>query len=102
MKGIMKLIEQYGRAELGIDGNCGFALIGPNLQEGEAEFVEIKKVNRDMIPNSHHERYTGEVEAQFELGAKLSACQEAMAKLRERLNAPKLSFFFGHSHPYGN
>jgi hypothetical protein len=24
------------RAELGIDGNCGFALLGENIQDGEA------------------------------------------------------------------
>jgi hypothetical protein len=29
------------RAIIGIDGNCGFALLGENLQEGEAEFVEV-------------------------------------------------------------
>jgi hypothetical protein len=30
------------RAILSIDGNCGCALLGTNLQEGEAEFVEIE------------------------------------------------------------
>lgn len=30
------------RAILSVDGNCGCALLGENLQEGEAEFVEIK------------------------------------------------------------
>ena len=29
------------RAELGVDGNCGFALVGPDLQVGEAEFEEF-------------------------------------------------------------
>lgn len=29
------------RAVLGIDGNCGFALLGRNIQEGEAEFEEF-------------------------------------------------------------
>ncbi|MCF4166377.1 hypothetical protein L2U69_12040 [Zavarzinia compransoris] len=29
------------RVLLGIDGNCGFALLGANLQEGEVEFVEV-------------------------------------------------------------
>ena len=28
------------RAELGVDGNCGYALLG-DLPTGEAEFVEI-------------------------------------------------------------
>jgi hypothetical protein len=31
----------YERAEVGMDGNCGYALLGPNIQEGECEFVEI-------------------------------------------------------------
>lgn len=26
---------------IGIDGNCGFALRGANLQEGQSEFVEV-------------------------------------------------------------
>lgn len=96
------LIEKYGRAELGIDGNCGFALLGPNLQEGEAEFVEIAEVDRSTLPNTRHEQFTGEVEMGRKMGAKLSACQKAMAKLRERLGAPELSYYFGPSHPYGN
>lgn len=32
------------RALIGVDGNCGFALLGENLQEGESEFVEIEPV----------------------------------------------------------
>jgi hypothetical protein len=34
-----------GRAiHIGIDGNCGYALCGDNLQTGQAEFVEIADV----------------------------------------------------------
>lgn len=29
------------RAVIGVDGNCGFALLGENLQEGEVEFQMI-------------------------------------------------------------
>ena len=29
------------RVLIGVDGNAGFALLGPNIQEGEAEFVTI-------------------------------------------------------------
>lgn len=29
------------RALIGVDGNCGFALLGVDIQSGEAEFVEI-------------------------------------------------------------
>jgi hypothetical protein len=68
------------RAELGIDGNCGFALLGDNLQEGEAEFVEIPE-------NSS--------------SGKQWAAKQALLKLRERLGRPELPYYFGPSHPFG-
>lgn len=34
--------KDWGRAKVGVDGNCGFALLGENLQEGEAEFSLIE------------------------------------------------------------
>ena len=34
--------KDWGRAKVGIDGSHGFALLGDNLQEGEAEFVAIE------------------------------------------------------------
>ena len=90
------------RAELGIDGNCGFALLGVNLQEGEAEFVEIEAV---IVPpyyaQTRHEQFTGEEQQARELGAKLRACKEALNRLRARLAMPNLSYYFGDSHPYG-
>lgn len=76
--------KNYDRAELGIDGNCGFALLGPNIQAGEVEFVEIPTCFEDQLSNQ------------------LAACQKAMKQLRSRLNMPDLSFFFGKSHPYGS
>lgn len=81
------------RAELGIDGNCGFALIGVNIQEGEAEFVEIPTAKAD--PDSSFMRPKGED------AAKLWACKEALRRLRTRLNLPNMSYYFGRSHPYG-
>ena len=43
------------RAEIGIDGNCGFALLGEDLQVGEAEFVEIKlPAEASKDPNRYH------------------------------------------------
>jgi hypothetical protein len=97
-------IDINDRAELGIDGNCGFALIGADLQEGEAEFVEIEPVNSTLLPNTRHEQFTGEERLRLELGAKLRACYEAHNRLRERLGCPELSrhFYFGPSHPYGD
>lgn len=69
------------RVELGIDGNCGYALLGVNLQEGEAEFVEI--------PSTKHMEE-----------AKVWACKEALKNLRKRLGMPNLSYYFSPSHPY--
>jgi hypothetical protein len=80
------------RVELGIDGNYGFALLGINLQDGEAEFVEIPQFDK-----TDNDGYNGR-----RLGAKLYACQEALKRLKKRLNKPELSFFFGRSHPYGD
>ena len=56
------------RAELSVDGNCGCALLGENLQEGEAEFVEV-------------EQRPGE----FLYEAEVRACWAAFKKLKERL-----------------
>ena len=70
------------RAELGIDGNCGFALLGESLQEGEAEFVEIAS--------------PGDTSAQ------LTACKKALRALQARLGRTDFSYYFGRSHPYGD
>jgi len=89
---IAHLHLSYGRAQLGIDGNCGFALLGPDLQEGEAEFVEIAKAPDTgvglVVPTGKH-------------AAELAACRKALALLRKRLELPALNYFFGPSHPYG-
>lgn len=74
------VLRAEGRAELGIDGNAAFALLGEDIQSGECEFVEL--VNDS-------------------LACKLSSCKQALRKLRERLGRPDLSYFCGVSHPYG-
>lgn len=61
------------RAAIGIDGNCGYALLGENIQEGEAEFVEVQ---------SPGERID-----------KAIAAKAALNRLRERLGKPHLSYF---------
>jgi len=35
-------VKDWGRAQVGLDGSHGFALLGENLQEGEAEFSPIE------------------------------------------------------------
>lgn len=63
--------------------------------------MEIADVDRATLPGTRHEQFTGEVEMGRKMGAKLRACQHALAKLRERLGEPELSYYFGPSHPYG-
>ena len=72
------------RAELGIDGDHAFALLGDNIQEGEVEFVAIPN-----WPTST-------------LAEKLSAAKQAFLNLQRRLGRNDFSFFFGRSHPYGD
>lgn len=59
------------RAELGIDGNCGFALVGADLQIGEAEFEEIRATDLNPDPNS--------------TGAKKQAINRAYQRLKARI-----------------
>lgn len=73
------------RAVLGIDGNCGYALIGVNLQEGEAEFVEIE---------TEAERGTSE----WNRAASI-ACSKAFLRLKERLAPEIITFALGDTHP---
>lgn len=72
------------RARLGIDGNAGFALLGVNLQEGEAEFDTIRATELHPDPSSE--------------GAKLQAINRAFMRLKLRLGKP-LSYFLDESHP---
>ena len=74
------LIAEYGRAELGVDGNAGFALIGPDLQEGEAEFVTVENTDKGR---AEAERW---------------AATAAYRKLQKRLRR-NFSYYIGTSHP---
>lgn len=80
------------RAELGIDGNCGFALLGSNLQEGEAEFVEIAlSTEASKHPNRYHHPEW--------VNAAKKAATTAYRRLHERLPDREFSYFLGTSHP---
>lgn len=59
------------RAVLSVDGNCGCALFGENLQEGEAECVEIIQRYGEPL----HE-------------AETRACWQAFQHLKARLAIP--------------
>ncbi len=75
--------EKAMKVQLGIDGNCGFALLGEDLQNGEAEFVEFQT----------------SPEVADTIAAKRAACDQAFKNLKTRLNMPNLHPFFGPSHP---
>lgn len=72
------------RIKLGIDGNAGFALLGPNLQEGECEFVEVQQIGDERISLSQ-----------------IRAAKKAYLRLVERLGKA-YPFYFDVSHPYGS
>lgn len=63
--------------------------------------MQIPKVDESKIPKTRHEEFTGEEYHASELAAKLWACKEAWRKLKDRLNKPGLSYYFGLSHPFG-
>ncbi len=80
------------RAELGIDGNAGFALLGEDLQSGEAEFVEIKlppEASKD--PNRYHK-------SEWVRAAKIAATA-AYHALKQRLAGREFSYYLGTTHP---
>ena len=80
------------RAELGIDGNCGFALLGENLQEGEAEFVEIAlPAEASKDPGRYHH-------SEWVKAAKRAATT-AYRQLKARLPDREFSYYLGPSHP---
>ena len=73
------------RAELGIDGNAGFALLGEDLQVGEAEFVTIE--TDAAVGTSEWHR------------AAVLAATKAYRRLKERLKDREFSYYLGPSHP---
>lgn len=80
------------RAELGVDGNAGFALLGRDLMEGEAEFVTIDlppEASKD--PNRYHK-------SEWVSAAKRAA-NKAYRKLKERLPDRQFSYYLGTSYP---
>lgn len=72
------------RAILSVDGNCGCALLGENLQEGEAEFVEID-CKEPQWTKAYRE-------------AAWKACWSAYQRLKARLSDRKFSYAWDR-HP---
>ena len=73
------------RAELGVDGNCGFALLGEDIQSGEVEFEEIL---------TSEPRWTSEWARQAR-----KAINRAHARLKIRLAPRQFSYYLGDSYP---
>jgi hypothetical protein len=70
---------EYDEIELLIDGNFAVALIGPNIHDGTACFVEIEGV-------SNIDKY--------------NASKVALNKLRKMINVPNMPFRYHPSHPF--
>lgn len=73
------------RAELGVDGDHAFALLGPDLQAGEAVFVKVESSDPWRTKDK--------------AAAESRAATKALAQLREKLGKPDLSYYLGPSHP---
>ncbi len=82
-----ELLSKHGRCELGVDGNAAFALLGPDLQEGEAEFV--------TIPDDWDKRW------ELKSIAERACAKTALANLCKRLGVEHIPYYFGPSHPFG-
>ena len=73
-----KLLREFDRAELGVDGDCAFALLGSDIQSGECVFIKIPNFNKHT---SWHQQ--------------VSCAKSALKILRDRLGKPELSYFLG-------
>lgn len=80
------------RAHLGVDGNAGFALLGEDLQSGEAEFVTI---DLPIAASKDERRYHS---SEWRSAAK-RAINKAFSALKERFPGRKFSYYLGESHP---
>ncbi len=82
-------MSEVERAELGMDGDAGFALLGPDIQAGEAEFETVVGTELNPDPNSD--------------GAKRQAINRAFNRLKTRLGGKykgkPISYFLGESYP---
>lgn len=80
------------RVILSLDGNCGCALLGPDLQEGEAEFVEVTDAMLTQF-NEHRDWHPR---------AARKACFEAMNKLLARLGKGRLPYAWYPRQPWAS
>lgn len=72
------------RAELGIDGDHAFALLGEDLQVGTAVFVKVENSDEWRTKAKHE--------------AERRAATKAFRQLQEKVGRP-ISYYIGPSHP---
>jgi hypothetical protein len=70
------LLERYDRIQLGIDGNAGYALLGPNLQAGVAYFMPV---SRRKGESKQHARRRAAMQAYSQLLNKVSKSPKELA-----------------------
>ena len=58
---------QEERVELGVDGDSAYALLGPDLQEGESEWVTINSVAPRGSTEWRHEAIAAAIKAYYKL-----------------------------------
>lgn len=75
-------MSELPRATLCVDGDCGSALYGANIQEGECEFVKIEPRQDEPL----HE-------------AQIRACWEAFRRLKDRIGIPDLTYAWLGARP---
>lgn len=73
--------SRKGPIVLGIAGSAAFALIGPDLQSGEAAFVGVRD---GMAPLKERQA---------------RAASMALIELRQRIGRPNEPYIYGPSHP---
>jgi hypothetical protein len=73
-------------AELGIDGNCGYAIINGNLAEEGAEFVEIVATTASGNASDADKRF-----------AAMKAYD--ILKKRRKARSDYITFYYGTSYP---
>lgn len=69
-----------GSASLGIDGDKAYAVLGPDLQEGEAVFVAVRRKAGEALHD-----------------AQRRAAHQALEKLEERLGCELVYFWTPHA-----
>lgn len=94
--------RDLSKAVIGVDGDCGFALLGEDLQSGEADFQKIDYATTPpvQLPTTASEADVEAARKTAQDGAKHFAAKQAFDKLKARLNKPDLEFEFHESHPY--